>query len=140
MPRSSIASWMSLSLKALHGIAAAGQRFEQAFFLQRTSAVRTGVRDIAQALDHRQLGDALAGGQLAADDQLAQAQLRLASSATASARRGRRRRRRARSAIAAAAHAPAGRSGITGAILRLGGHQAVDQRRAHIEPASMFRL
>ena len=72
--------------EVLHREAAAGQRFEQALFLQPHERHADRRARGAEPLDQRELGDAAAGLQLAADDQFAQP-------AAACVRSARRRRR-----------------------------------------------
>ena len=75
-PRSSIASWMSACGELPHHVAAAGQPAQQALVLERGQReAQRRARD-AEPLDQRQLRHPLARRELAAEDQLAQAQQR----------------------------------------------------------------
>ena len=128
-----MASWMSASEKSFTAKPPCGKRFEQAFFLQPHQRHADGRARRAQALDQRQLGDARAGLELATQDQLAQPQLhahRLRRSGTVFGDVGDGIHHAARSGITP------GRS-CAGVSART---MVSISRRAHIEPASMFRL
>jgi hypothetical protein len=107
---------------------AARQGVEQPFVEQLGQrGAHRRARD-TEPLDQRQLGHTLARRQFAADDQFAQAQLRLdrlRALGAAVERAGHRR------------HQAAGRIGTTRRSLAT---SASIRRRAHIAPASMFRL
>ncbi len=130
-----------------HHEAARRQGLEQAFLLQADQRGADRRARHRQPLDHRQLGDALAGLEFAAEDQLAQPQLRahgLRGPGGIVAVAGRAHAAQQGPLHAALALPPAGRNGITG---RPGGLPAASaaispsiSRRAHIDPASMLRL
>ena len=115
------------------GIAAAGDRLEQPFVLQSCQRRTDRRARDAEPIDDGELGDALARRQLAVENHLAQTEQRLDGLRD-------RRLRRIADRFVTRCHQLAARNGT----IRCGGPSASTilsiSRRAHIAPASMFRL